>query len=145
MVSLQKYIYDDWLYSSLNEDAVNHQIQPNLTTHIVTYPNDYANNYVNKQCVTSSKDKIWFEFDYYKDKFNEFIKPKDVTIDDDKQRWFIYIKSKYHMNIKYKLSGQYTETGYYGISTIDANVDVYINGNKDSSLTPKVYIESEEI
>lgn len=116
------------------------QIQPNLSHSTVTNPVDYND----KQCITSDTDKIHVEFEYYGDKIKHNINYKDISKYDDNTRWEAIIKSKKHINIKYKITGQTTGTGRYGISIVDMEVFIIINGQEEKTpVTPKCCIYSD--
>lgn len=116
------------------------QIQPNLSHATVTNPVDYND----KQCISSDNDMIHVEFEYYGDKIKHNVKFKDITKYDDNTRWEATIKSKKHINIKYKITGQTTGTGKYGISIIDMKVFVVINKQEqETSIVPRCAIMSD--
>jgi len=130
---------NDYVKKCVNENTLM-QMLPYDNRKPATMPVDYND----KQCITSKNDLIHVEFSYHKEHISYNIKNVEIQKFDDNTKWCAEIKSKKHINIVYKVIGQTTDTGRFGISIINMTVDVLINGQKDSEIIPKCNIISDD-
>jgi len=96
------------------------------------------NNFI----LSDKRDKILVVFTYKDENIDQYIMYKDIDHAPEAEQWTSEIKSTMYKDIKYILSGDYTETGRYGISTINAQVWVKKNDDIIEKIIPKVSVTS---
>lgn len=92
--------------------------------------------------LVDDRDKIQIEFSYKDENICTTISYKDIDYESGAEQWTSEIKSSTYKDIKYVVSGDYTETGRYGISTINCQVWVKRGDDVIDKITPKVAIQS---
>lgn len=95
--------------------------------------------------LSSPDDKIEVAFKYKDEEIMRSISYKDIEYKPGSEQWSYSFKSPTYKDINYVLSGDYTGTGRFGISTINAILWVKRKDDVIDKITPKVGIVSNDM
>ena len=92
--------------------------------------------------LADKRDKILVQFEYKGEQVDRYITYDDINYTSEAEQWTSEIKSTEYKDITYSISGDYTETGRFGISTINCQVWVKRGNDVIDKIIPKVGITS---